>query len=236
MDPVPVEFYRWQEFPSRDALAEVLAAEVANSLQAAVQAKGHGLLAVSGGATPELFFRRLARQGIDWPSVVVTLCDERFVEPSSPRSNEGLVRRALLQGPAAQARFVPLFRPTETVEEAAAQAATAFAALPLPPDVAVLGMGEDGHTASFFPDSPDLVPALDAQATRPVMAVQAPSAGEPRLTLSLPVLAKAGRLILHIEGETKREAFDRALLSETPPPIRTLIERAERPVEVFWAP
>jgi len=236
MEPVPVEFYRWQAFPTREALAEVLAAEVAGSLQAAVEAKGHGLLAVSGGATPELFFQRLSRREIDWASVVVTLCDERFTDPSSPRSNEGLARRALLQDKAAEARFVPLFRPNGTVEDAARQAAIAFAALPLPLDVAVLGMGEDGHTASFFPDSPDLVPALDPQGAKPVMAVRAPSAGEPRLTLTLPVLAKAGRLILHIEGGKKREAFDRALASETPPPVRTVIEGAERPVEVFWAP
>ncbi|HEV7253730.1 MAG TPA: 6-phosphogluconolactonase [Mesorhizobium sp.] len=236
MSEVPVESYRWQAFPSRETLAAALAAETASSLQAAVRAKGHGLLAVSGGATPELFFGRLAQQPIDWDPVVVTLCDERFVEPSSPRSNEGLARRALLQGSAAQARFVPLFRPTATAEEAARQAATAFAALPLPLDVAVLGMGEDGHTASFFPDSPDLERALDPQGAKPVMVMRAPSAGEPRLTLTLPVLAKARRLILHIEGDKKREAFDRALRAEPPSPVRAVIEQAERPVEVFWAP
>lgn len=236
MTRVLPEFWRWQEFPSRDALAEALAASVAGSLHGAAESRGHGLLAVSGGTTPKLFFQALSRQTIDWPKMIVTLCDERFVPPSSPRSNEGLLRRELLNGEAADARFVPLFRDAANIEDAAAESTVALAGLTLPFDIAVLGMGEDGHTASFFPDADELEKVLDPEGEETLMVVHAPSGGELRLTLTLPVLASARRLMLHIEGAAKREVFERALDSDPALPIRRMIEAAKNPVEVFWAP
>lgn len=230
------EHWRWQAFDSREALAEALAASIAASLADAAAAGGRGVLAVSGGTTPKRMFGALSREAIDWATTVVTLCDERFVPPDSPRSNEGLVMRELLQNAAQAARFVPLFRPTATVEDAAAESAVALAGIGRALDLAVLGMGEDGHTASFFPDAAELEQALDPAGERTVMVIHAASAGEPRLTLTLPVLAKARRVVLHIEGEGKRETFERALKGEPALPIRRMIEASENPVEVFWAP
>lgn len=236
MTQVLPEFRRWQAFPSREALAEALAASIAASLAEAAAEKGHGVLAVSGGTTPKMMFGALSRAAIDWRNMVVTLCDERFVEPTSPRSNQGLVERELLQNAAAGARFVPLHREVASIEAAAAESAVALAGAGLPLDVAVLGMGEDGHTASFFPDAAELDEALDPEGERTVMVIHAESAGEPRLTLTLPVLAKARRVVLHIEGEAKRATFERALSSDPALPIRCMIEASRNPVEVFWAP
>lgn len=236
MTRIPAGSWRWQEFASRDALAQALSGSIAASLAAAAGEKGHGLLAVSGGTTPAMLFQALSREAIDWQAMVVTLCDERFVPPSSPRSNEGLVRRELLQNRGAGARFVPLFRDTPAIGDAAAESAVALAALPLPLDVALLGMGGDGHTASFFPDADELEAALDPAGEAALMVIHAKSAGEPRLSLTLPILAAAHRLVLHIEGAAKRETFEQAIESQPALPVRRVIEAAKNPVEVFWAP
>jgi 6-phosphogluconolactonase len=224
----------WHEAASSDALADLLAGWVAERLTGAIAARGTAFLAVSGGSTPKLFFRALSRRDLDWSSVVVTLIDERFVDPSSPRSNQGLVEANLLQDGAKNARFVPLYNGADDPEEGARLAAEALDNAPWPLDVAVLGMGNDGHTASMFPDAPNLAALLDPRATKKVDAVHAASAGEPRLTLTLPGIVSAGAVVLHIEGDAKRQALETALEDSGPQkPIATVIGRAAK-VEVFW--
>ncbi len=147
--------YELHIFQSRAELAETLAGTIAAKLSTAIAARGTGFIAVSGGSTPALLFAELSRATIDWKSVIVTLIDERLVPPDQPRSNAKLVADKLLQGPAAAARFVPLYHGTDDGEEAAARARAELGKLPWPLDVAVLGMGGDGHTASFFPDAPE---------------------------------------------------------------------------------
>ena len=112
----------------------------------------------------------------------------------------------------------------------------ALSGLAWPLDVVVLGMGTDGHTASFFPDAKELDALLDPSDRDIVRSVNAQSAGEPRLTLTMPRLAEAGLLVLHIEGTTKRHVIDDALAGRTTPPIRTVLEHARHPAEIFWAP
>jgi 6-phosphogluconolactonase len=227
--------YRWNAFPDREALAHALAGTVADSLARAVSEQGEALLAVSGGTTPARFFDALSRQDIDWRHVTVTLVDERFVPPSSPRSNAALVSEKLLQNRAKAARFVPLFRSGETPEQAADDGEKAFRALPLPFDVLMLGMGSDGHTASLFPDAQGLGSLLDPASPRIVMPVHAKSAGEPRLTLTLAEIARARFVGLHIEGAEKRQAFEGTMGGERKP-IRAVIDALPEPIEVFWAP
>jgi 6-phosphogluconolactonase len=223
------------EFASGEALAAAFAGRVATELAAAIARRGVGFLAVSGGTTPAKFFAALSTAAIDWKKVIVTLVDERLVPESSPRSNAGLVRRNLLQGAASAATFVPLYREVADVEAAALAADTALRGEPWPLDVAVLGMGADGHTASFFPDAEGLDGLLDPKSGRLVLPVHAQSAGEPRLTLSLPVLASARFLALHIEGAAKRSVLE-GVLGGTPAPIGTTLAASQRPAEIFWAP
>lgn len=240
MGAVPPKFWRWREFESREALAEALSDAVAVGLGEAINSEGKALLAVSGGATPRSFFNALSRAVLPWNSVVVTLCDERFVPPSSPRSNEALVRAELLREQAKAARFVPLFHNVPSAEQAAAISDDILGELPQPIDVAVLGMGLDGHTASFFPDARKLAQALDPNALTDVAAIDAPSAGEPRLTLTLPMITTAWRVFLHIEGVEKRKTFEHAMATEPALPIRVVVtevmNESHMPVEVFWAP
>lgn len=226
--------YNLHVFPSRMELAETLAGTIAAKLAAAIAARGAGFIAVSGGSTPALLFSELSRAAIDWKKVIVTLIDERLVPPDHPRSNAKLVADKLLQGPAAAARFVPLYHGTDDGEEAAKRARAELAKLPWPLDVAVLGMGGDGHTASFFPDAPDVAELLAADAGKLALPVESAAAHEHRLTLTLGKIVEAGLLALHIEGPDKRQVLERALGGEKLP-IRAAIEASPRPVEIFWA-
>ncbi|RWB68677.1 6-phosphogluconolactonase [Mesorhizobium sp.] len=228
--------YSWNGCADRQQLAAALAGQVAARLTSAVAKRGAALLAVSGGTTPAKFFAALSLMPIDWDNVTVTLIDERFVPPSSPRSNAGLVAANLLQNKAAAARFVPLYHEAASIEQAAASDSEALSSLPWPLDVAILGMGADGHTASFFPDADNLSALLDPSAQRIVLPVHAQSAGEPRLTMTMARIIAAGFLALHIEGEDKRTAFEGAMGPGAAKPIRKVLEAAPIPVEVFWAP
>ena len=224
----------WFEFVAPQLLAAALAESVASQLEEAVEARGRAVLAVSGGSTPAMFFRALARKPIDWKSVTVVLVDERFVPPSSDRSNERLVTLSLLQADAAAAHFIGLFG-AASIEEAVSQADDEIAALK-PFDAVVLGMGLDGHTASLFPDAPGIAGMLDPAGGKNVHAVHAPSAGGDRMTLSLAAIISARRIFVHIEGLEKKECLKDMLSSTAKAPICEVIKHASVPVEIYWAP
>ncbi|MFC5384772.1 6-phosphogluconolactonase [Aquamicrobium segne] len=230
-----VKTCEWLEFSTRKALATALADTVAQRLTAAIESRGGALLAVSGGTTPALFFETLSTRAIAWSKVTVMLVDERFVPSSSPRSNAALVSEKLLRNKAAVARFLPLYHPAQNVAAAASRAEAELLGLDWPLDVVVLGMGTDGHTASFFPDASTLDLLLDPASSQVVLPVDAVSAGEPRLTLSMPRLISAGFLALHIEGQEKRAVFEAAMEGNAVTPIRAVIEASPQPVKVFWA-
>lgn len=221
------------DFATRAELASALAAEIARRLAATIAADGDATLAVSGGSTPGMLFDALSTCDIDWPLVVVTLVDERFVPDTSDRSNAALVRSRLLKNKAAAARFLPLYRDGKTPDECAEDAGKALAKHL--PDVVVLGMGNDGHTASFFPDAGELETLLDPKNEKLVAPVHAQSAGETRLTLTLPPITDAPFIALHIEGEEKAATLARALEDGSQLPIRRVMDAARRPVEIFWA-
>ena len=109
-----------------------------------------------------------------------------------------------------------------------------LAKLPWPLDVAILGMGPDGHTASFFPDAADVAELLAAPADDLALPVESATAQEHRLTLTLGKIVEAGFLALHIEGPDKKDVLDRVLAGEKLP-IGVAIAAAPRPVEIFWA-
>lgn len=219
-----------KQFPNREDLAETLAGHVAATLRYRLERTGSAVLALSGGTTPVLFLERLSRKPVDWAKVTVTLVDERWVDESAPRSNASLVRRHLLQGPATMAPFIPLHNGSATPEEGAAALS-----LPLPLTVAVLGMGEDGHTASFFPAGDHLAAALDPACPAIALPMRARAAPEPRITLTLPVLLAAEYLALHIEGGAKRLVLEKALVQGADFPISTVL--AARPgMDIYWSP
>ncbi|HBF32883.1 6-phosphogluconolactonase [Rhizobium sp.] len=225
-------------FDNGSALAEALADKVAATLSESISTRGNASLAVSGGSTPKAFFEALSKKPLDWSNVSVTLVDERFVPADNPRSNHLLVATHLLKNAAAEADFVPLYHAEADIEGAAVAATDAVSDIGTPLDVVILGMGADGHTASFFPGGNNLEDALDLELPPRVLTMEAAGAGEPRLTLSFSSVADAGLLVVHIEGAEKKTVLEKALAGtdEADMPIRAVLERAETNVEIYWAP
>lgn len=215
-------------------LAQALAESVAEDLRVAVEQRGQATLVLSGGSTPGLFLEELSRQLVPWNDVTITLTDERWVATGDEASNESLIRRTLLVGDAAEARLVGLKTAAATPEAGAAEAESRIAALARPFDVVVLGMGEDGHIASLFPNHPALEPAKEQQLTLPV----ARDAGPARLTLTLRALLDSRRIILLFTGEKKwqtyRLALGRGPVSELP--VRAILGRGREPIDIYWSP
>lgn len=196
------------EYPDRELMMIALADRLASELATAVRGKGSVSFCVPGGTTPGPVFDTLSGISIDWDRVTVFLNDERWVPESHERSNARLVRQRLLTGRAAAAAFVPLYADTPEPEQAL-DALTEALSPHLPIDVLLLGMGVDLHTASLFPGADRLAEALAPDA--PVlMALRAPGAGEPRVTLTARVLADAMACHILITGAEKRAALDRA--------------------------
>ena len=227
-----------RDFSDPIELAKALAESVAANLAAGIAERGEAVLAVSGGSTPAKFFGRLGRRKeIDWSKVVVTLVDERWVPETADRSNAGLVNEKLLQGPAAVARFLPLYSGgTEPDAAAVGRTNAALEAVGGRFDAVVLGMGNDGHTASFFPGGDTLTAALSEHG--PAIAIRAAGAGEPRVTLTLPRLLNSRALYLHIEGNEKAAVLERALGegSVEEMPVRAVLRQTLVPPTVYWCP
>lgn len=217
-------------YPSREEMAQALAARIADELRAALVTGGRATLSVPGGTTPAPVFDVLALADLDWARVDVLLNDERWVDEDSPRSNTRLLRDRLLVQRAAAARLLPMHAATATPEQALpALTAAILPALPL--TVALLGMGADMHTASLFPGADHLAAALASDAP-PLMALRSDAAGEPRLTLTAPVLRGARHLHILITGADKLAAVLRAAeLSPLQAPVACVLERAT----VHWA-
>jgi 6-phosphogluconolactonase len=198
-------------FRESNAADVALAGFVSHRLRAALVARQVASLVVSGGRTPQGFFRRLCLEQLDWSRVVITLADERWVSEDSPHSNARTVRQGLLANEAATARFIPLYHPAASVAAAAALASDALRVLPPVIDVVVLGMGEDGHTASIFQDSPHYPAALHDATSQSCLAVSGKAPVRERLTLSAPRLARCENLVAHFTGETKWRTFGRMI-------------------------
>lgn len=197
-------------------------------------ANGEAFAALSGGSTPEPIYRALPSQALDWPKVTLALVDERFVPISSPASNEAMIQRALAPVFVAGAQFAPMYFAVESAEIAADRAEILYA--PLSYDIALMGMGDDGHTASWFPGARGLDVALDINTTRSVIAINAPQAqgSADRLTLTRAALKRAKTLVLIITGDAKRARLERALSAQDAP-VAALFQTGMPPIDVLWA-
>lgn len=219
------------EYESQALAASGLAETVAAQLQAGIQQRGYASLAVPGGSTPGPFLQALGNLPLDWPSIRLTATDERLVPEDHERSNTRLIKNTLLQGIDNPPRFLAI-NDDQRIDSLSDQLAESF----LPLDVCVLGMGDDGHTASLFPGCDSNL--LDADHTDLLAKVSPPGDLEDRLSLTMHVLAGSNHLHLLIHGENKKSvlAEARAGDDENHMPIRALFRQAGDKLVIHYAP
>lgn len=223
----------WHAYNDQETCLAQLVDKVSTLLVQAVDRKGSAGLAVSGGKSPIPLFERLSRVDLPWKNIHITLVDERFVSTADPDSNEYLVRKHLLTNRAGQARFTGLVADPDDLahcmERANGQAIDIA--------VAILGMGDDGHTASLFPNAPQLSQALDMRGSQRYIHVSPPEAPHERISMTLPALLNAGHLLLAIAGEHKRRVFEQAAKQATSDmPISYFITQTGVPFDAYWHP
>ena len=211
---------------------------VAEILRRGITARGAAGLAVSGGRSPIAFFHELARQVLPWKEVSITLVDERWTPTHNEDSNEHLVRTHLLRDGALQAKFVALKTTAIGPRDALAEREAIIRQMPWPLDVIVLGMGEDGHTASLFPGADNLRTALDLTRPNLLTAIDPPHAHHSRISLTLRALLQAKCIVLLIQNQRKRAVYQQARdgADVAQFPIAGILNQQEVKVEVFWTP
>jgi 6-phosphogluconolactonase len=227
-----------EQYADSDAVARALAVDIAARLKRSLAGHGHASLLVSGGHSPAQLFDALSTQELDWSRVSVALADERWVDPGEVGSNEWLVRGRLLREKAAAAQFTGLKNSASTPLLGAGAAWDAIAKVPRPFDVTVLGMGDDGHTASLIPGSPKLREALDPSAPPACVAMRSRTAPHERLSLNLSALLGSAHISVLILGEQKLRIYRTACSGRSVEemPIRGILHQERVPVEVTWAP
>jgi len=223
-------------FDSPDALTIAFAADLVSILKTGIQTRGRASLVVSGGRTPLPLFKQLSETDLEWDKVDITLADERWVEEGHEASNTSLVKQNLIQNKAASARFVELKTEGQDAKDGVLAAQDNVARMAQPFDALILGMGEDGHTASLFPCSEQVQAGLDMNSGNTCIAVQPTTAPHQRISLTLPALLNSRNIFVHLTGEKKKQVLLDAIenASELQKPITAVVNRA--PVTLMWAP
>ncbi len=227
---------QWLEFARRAEQDQALAQRVAAALRAGLDARGEAALAVSGGRTPAGFFRHLSLQQLNWSRVAITLVDERWLPPDHPDSNERMLRTQLLRRTAAAAHFTGLKTAHDNARSAENSCEQALAKLPWPLDAVHLGVGGDGHTASWFADAPEYARALDTNAPARVLACHPQSAPYARMSLSLRAVLDSRLILLQLTGSDKRAVLEAALAGDRSLPVTAVLQQRRVPVAIYWAP
>lgn len=229
-------------FEDRDTQCNTLSLLVAAQLRAAIDAHRTASLVVSGGSTPLPMFRKLSQADLDWSRVLITLADERWVPASHADSNTAMVRSNLLQNRAAEATFLPLYREADSAELGIEATNAHMKDMADTWDVVILGMGDDGHTASLFPCAPpaELSAGFSGGETGQEACVIMHPGNAPhvRITQTLPRLLNTRKLFLHIAGESKLEVLKQAQYGDAvaEKPIRAFLQQQTVPMDIISAP
>lgn len=237
MSAVKEQFYQ-----DRDSLVTSLADSMAAVLEKAIAARGEACLLVSGGSSPKPVYRALASRPLDWSKVTVALVDERWVDADHPASNEQFIRQNLLIDAAAEAGFVAMKTAAATAQLGLEDCLSRYQALPAQPDLCLLGMGPDGHTASLFPYATGLDAGLASNAGRcvAITARQSDVTGEhtERMSLSAAAILACRHIVLLITGEEKLAVYRQALsgTDQQGMPVRAVLQQSQVPVAVYWSP
>ena len=226
----------YKPFASAAELEDELSAQIAATLGEACVQRLRPSLVVSGGRTPAALFEKLSQQDIPWHKIAITLSDERWVAADHAASNEKLVRAKLLKNKASGAEFISLTTDHHTPEAGLQDIEARLADIPQPFNIVLLGMGDDGHTASLFPDAPELNAAL--QSANMCHPMHPASADQSRVSLTASALLNSREIIVLISGPEKLEVMRSALSGNDvmQMPVRFLFQQQRVPVTFYWSP
>ena len=222
-------------YANNSLLIQELGARIITSLKEGLESNGAASLVVSGGSTPKTLFALLSKQDIDWGKVSITLADERCVPQEDEASNARLIRENLLQNKARNANFITLFENHQSANEAALSASNKLAEIKTY-DAMILGMGQDGHTASLFPEATNLAEALAENANN-CMAIEPLTNPITRITQTKQKILKSKFIAFHLVGKDKNDILNLVLKDEdkTEFPSSHFIHQTLVPVEIYFA-
>jgi 6-phosphogluconolactonase len=220
-----------QKFENKSILEQALAAEIAVQIETAIQLFGDARILLSGGSTPAGVYHLLSTYSIDWSKVLVGLVDERFVPVESAYSNEQFIQKSLLQGFAFRASFHGMVIDSENYERNVQLANQLYQPFIERTDIVLLGMGEDGHTASLFPEDPASLTLL-ANSETGIFNTSAPVMPTQRITCSKEMLCHAHHVYLMVTGSKKWSVLESA--KEVNYPISVFLNQLKR-LQLFYS-
>ena len=225
----------WYGSNSAESLDIDLSHRIGQLLTQSITENGCASIAVSGGRTPISLFEELSKLNLDWTKVELTLVDERWVDAKHEDSNELLVRKHLIKNKATQINFFPIKSSAKSVKEGQILYEKVLQQVKLPFDVIVLGMGDDGHTASLFPCCKELSQAMDPDNQQKCIVTKPKNAPYDRISLTFSTISKAKNLILHLRGSSKLRTFELAMTLKDAKKM-PIYAFTEQPLEIYWSP
>ncbi|MBT5186723.1 MAG: 6-phosphogluconolactonase [Kordiimonadaceae bacterium] len=223
-------------FESREELVSDLCAEIISKLSQSIDERQKASMLLSGGSTPGPLYDLMSKQEMNWKNVYFSVTDERWLETNHQDSNERLVRATLLQNKAASANYVSLKSNQPTPHMGQKDTEQNFADFPFPIDIVLLGMGEDGHMASLFPNIEDSQKAMDKEIKYFCHAIKREEGDVDRMTVTLNGLLKSKRIILYFYGQKKLDVYNKAKeLKSDSLPISYLLHQDKVPISLYWA-
>ncbi len=204
-----------KEFSSKDQLDQVLCADLVKIIQRAISENGSANILLSGGSSPIRLYELMSNADLDWSQVLIGLVDERFVPPINEFSNEKMIREKLIQNYAQSARFVGMVANSLDQIENVNFIAGKYQPFMQKIDLVLLGMGEDGHTASLFPND-EVSEQLLGSSEIGIYNTISPNFPNNRITCSAAMLLQAKNIILMLSGEKKLHVFETSADSQLP--------------------
>lgn len=215
---------------------------IATAILAQHKDEGSARLMLSGGSTPGPIYENLSQLALPWTDVQIGLVDERWVDEADPGSNAALVRRTLIQKQASSARLLAMKSDHAHAAAGQVEIEARYASISQPYCATILGMGPDGHTASWFPDADGLSQAIDTRNKNCVQAITAKKSnvtGEylERMTLTRSAINQSNLVILLISGPEKLAVFEEAASNAASPhPVRAAIDALGGRLTVLYTP
>jgi len=224
-------------FDDANELTSKLSDKICKLLTNAIEKNGKASLVVSGGNTPKKLFTKLGLCDIAWDKVVISLCDERWIDNESDDSNEKLVRTYLLKNYAKKANFVGMFQQDTNLEDAKIIYEKIAKDKLSPIDVIILGMGDDGHTASLFPNNEKFTEAFSLKNRDFTLVVRQKDVKFHRLGLTRAAILNAKHIFLHFEGKKKFDIYNAAKDMDDfdKYPISSILNQKTKNIEVYYA-